>query len=1142
MKKISIALLILILILGLVEMAIQSHWGKEIARNLLMTSLEDTGFSAKIEKIEGTLPSAIVLKNINLESDQLSISAESLELNLSLFGLLKKELNITKLIAKKISVQEKNKESEINLKLKKEIPFGIKIKYFKLQDLEIPHFPKINLEGRFAFSKQRQLLLDTTITRDDFPNAQALLILKVKPNGKTLLKTYLKTDTIEAFGAKSVFDLPGEIHLTLQGPLSGFLEKKGDLKGQIRGMVTPKTTLPAFFQPYVEEKWIFSASILKKSGEEWDISNLKAKSGQGTLEGKGTIKENGEIQQAFIKIHSNSPKAEASIAVKKEDEQLKGKAVIRSPLLIIDKTKLKSIGTDTDFSWDGNFLKGNSVASGEIFSKIWTGKADFSWNPKGSLFLPQWDLRSSSIDLKGHLEIKSSQEILGETELNIENLQDISSDFYGTIAAKVKWKEGQEIELDGSASNFYWKELFSPSISFYTDIKNPFQKAQGNLYLDIELLKWRSFFLETTTLEIQSTEEGLYPFKFFTEGEWKHPLELHLDGFLNYLEPSLLCTIESGTGSFFKHPIALSHPVNLECAPSLFQMNGLDLTLNDAHLLAKLNRKNEETTGQLTLVNFPLDILSLNPLDVAIEGRTNIELDFKETNQKVSANFKALIDQLKVESMENGAPATASGKIEGHLDKERLNFKANLQIRDNPLFTCSLSVPLHLELWPLHGELIYENPVKGDLLFNGKIEEILDFFNLGTHYLKGNCNCNFHISRTLDAPKLEGYCHLENGYYENYFTGTQIREIKADWRGDKGLLILDSMHGLDGRGKGNFTAHGEIELNHRDLFPFHFDIDFHRFNSVQIDLATVEANGHITIDGNLKNAIAKGNVEVVESELVIPSHIPRSYPNLEVVYLNATKPVATPVLDPTLSYPLALDLSIQGPDSIFIGGRGLDSEWKGNFQIDGTNTAIAAKGKLELIKGNFVLSGRSFKLNEGTLSFTGRAEEMPYLNLAASMDVKDISIITRLKGPLNNPQITLQSIPPLPLSTIMAYLLFGQNLAEINSYQALQLANSLASLAGEGPDILESTRKSLGVDRLTIVTTPSDDDELSDRIALQVGKYISEGILVSFSQGAEDSSTNISIEIEMKNGFVFQLESDQKQNQGKFTLKWNHNY
>ncbi len=167
---------------------------------------------------------------------------------------------------------------------------------------------------------------------------------------------------------------------------------------------------------------------------------------------------------------------------------------------------------------------------------------------------------------------------------------------------------------------------------------------------------------------------------------------------------------------------------------------------------------------------------------------------------------------------------------------------------------------------------------------------------------------------------------------------------------------------------------------------------------------------------------------------------------------------------------------------------------------------------------------------------------MPYLNLAAQIEVKDISITARLKGPLNNPQLTLQSVPPLPLSTIMSYLLFGQALAEINSFQALQLANSLASLAGQGPDVLESTRKALGVDRLNIVSVPSNDAEVEDAIAVQVGKYISEGVLVSYTQGAEDSSSNINIEIELKSGWVVQLESDQRQEQGKFTIKWNHNY
>ena len=350
------------------------------------------------------------------------------------------------------------------------------------------------------------------------------------------------------------------------------------------------------------------------------------------------------------------------------------------------------------------------------------------------------------------------------------------------------------------------------------------------------------------------------------------------------------------------------------------------------------------------------------------------------------------------------------------------------------------------------------------------------------------------------------------------------------------------MSGKDGLNKGQIAASGEIDLNLDSLFPFHFTIDLNRFTSVQIDLVSAEMNGQIAIDGNLKEAIATGKIEVVESDLLIPNRIPRSFPNLEVVYLNAVKPPPAPGTKETKSYPIHLNLSIDAPDAVFIEGRGLSSEWKGNFAIGGTNSAIGAMGKLELIKGKFVLSGRSFTLTEGTLSFRGKEAEVPYLNLAGAMDVKDISIIARLKGPLNDPQITLQSTPPLPLSTIMAYLLFGQNLAEINSYQALQLANSLASLAGQGPDVLENTRRALGVDKLNIVTTPSNNDELQDKIAVQVGKYISEGILLSLSQGAEDNSTNISIEIELKNGFVFQLESDQKQEQGKFTLKWNHNY
>ena len=193
-----------------------------------------------------------------------------------------------------------------------------------------------------------------------------------------------------------------------------------------------------------------------------------------------------------------------------------------------------------------------------------------------------------------------------------------------------------------------------------------------------------------------------------------------------------------------------------------------------------------------------------------------------------------------------------------------------------------------------------------------------------------------------------------------------------------------------------------------------------------------------------------------------------------------------------------------------------------------------------MIQGEFNFSSRSFKLSDGSLTLSGKEHQLPYLNIAGSMETKGILITARLKGPLNDPQITLQSSPPLPLGSIMSYLLFGQDISEIGGFQALQIATSLASLAGAGPDVMENTRKSLGVDRLRVITDPTGEG--GETVALQVGKYVSKGVLVSFTQGTEESSTNISVEIELKDNFVFQIESDQRQEQGKFTLKWNLNY
>jgi hypothetical protein len=768
----------------------------------------------------------------------------------------------------------------------------------------------------------------------------------------------------------------------------------------------------------------------------------------------------------------------------------------------------------------------------------------------------------------GNIQWAKGGLITGKSELKIQNLQTLplpAHPFYGSLIAKGEWlaieQAGslqQGVHLDTTVTEFYYGPFYSEKVSLYTDLINPFEAVSGTAYLDLEQAKWGDLLLESASLEAVS-EGDLWPFRLFAEGTWKHPLELHLSGRGAYKDSQLVVRTDTGTGNFFRHPLIFTESWNLEWSPDTFRLTDLHLNVGGGTLYANLVRRGDETDGRIKCTDLPLDLLALQSLDVSVGGSLNLDLSLHEINQRLRGTLAASVSQMQVSSLRETAPLKADGTIEGTFDRDRLDVLAHFQVRNipgviqkseigqfldyeryTPILHCKASLPIHLSVWPFEASLVMGGPAEGNLAFDGRVEDFIDFLDLGTHRLEGHCKCDFTLRNTLQRPLLEGTGQFENGYYENYYTGTQLRHIQADFLAEKQKIYLRSLSALDGKEEGKLTAFGEIDLRPDELYPFRFDVGFSQFKCVEIDLVTTFANGKMRIQGNQKSALAHGHIEVTESELTIPDHIPRPLPNLQVVYRNPSSPAAAQP-EEFHPYPLYLDLHVSAPNNLFIEGRGLHSEWKGDFDIGGSYTAIAAKGRLELLKGEFNFSSRSFKLTEGSLSLSGKEHEMPYLNLVGSINQKGIQINARLNGPLNSPQVTVQSVPALPLSSIMSYLLFGQNISEINGFQALQLANSVANLAGQGPDVMESTRRSLGVDRLNVVVDPGGEGS-DDNVALQVGKYVSKGVIVSFSQGTEDSSTNASIEVEIKDNLIFQAETQQQQEQGKFTIKWSLNY
>ena len=152
------------------------------------------------------------------------------------------------------------------------------------------------------------------------------------------------------------------------------------------------------------------------------------------------------------------------------------------------------------------------------------------------------------------------------------------------------------------------------------------------------------------------------------------------------------------------------------------------------------------------------------------------------------------------------------------------------------------------------------------------------------------------------------------------------------------------------------------------------------------------------------------------------------------------------------------------------------------------------------------------------------------------MGLSSVTILARLMGPINEPHLSFQSIPPLPVGSILSYVLFGEDLSEINLIQAAKLIGALSKLSGE-----QNPSGPLGIDKLRIAATPLDS-EGGETTPLQVGKYVTRGLLVSVNEGSEGNLSNMSVEIDLINGWSFIAESDQTEEQGKFTIKWNLSY
>ena len=100
---------------------------------------------------------------------------------------------------------------------------------------------------------------------------------------------------------------------------------------------------------------------------------------------------------------------------------------------------------------------------------------------------------------------------------------------------------------------------------------------------------------------------------------------------------------------------------------------------------------------------------------------------------------------------------------------------------------------------------------------------------------------------------------------------------------------------------------------------------------------------------------------------------------------------------------------------------------------------------------------------------------------------------------------------------MLAHLLFGQSASSLGPFQLAQIAAALAQIsgvAGAGFDPLDSVRKGLGLDTLSVGGGSGGGTSAN----VEAGRYVSQGVYVGARQATSGGGTQAVVQIDLLKG------------------------
>ncbi len=410
------------------------------------------------------------------------------------------------------------------------------------------------------------------------------------------------------------------------------------------------------------------------------------------------------------------------------------------------------------------------------------------------------------------------------------------------------------------------------------------------------------------------------------------------------------------------------------------------------------------------------------------------------------------------------------------------------------------------------------------LRISGQADAALANAALQGQLLTGRMKLDADLGGTLGAPQIEGTATLVGGTFTDPLKGIRLSGIEGQVTGRGDTLMIERFTAATRNG-GTLSAVGRITLDPPAGFPAQIRLRANQAELLASEIVAAVANLDLSVEGPImQQPRVAGRVDLVSMDVSIPDRLPTT-----IRPLAGTRHIAAPsqvrarltaeqkaeaqarrgrVSAPS-AFDAALDLTVAAPNRIFVRGRGVDAELGGDLRLTGSSKAPIAVGAFDLRRGWLTtVVGQRLDFSRGRLSFTG--DLAPELDFIAQTQAGNVTAQVEVSGPATQPVFALTSQPALPQDEVLSRLLFAKPSGNLSAFQALQLAQAVAQLSGEGgSDVFDRTRRALGVDSLDINTGAHGGPTVG------ASRYIGNRLSVGVRAGAkpEDSAATATIDV-----------------------------